>query len=143
MARASNHLVGIVERLVDHSEIAAQKNDWKDIIVNLVKEVVSSVDPDVRAGDSLDIRPYVKIKIIPGGLRSESVYIDGVVFRKNVAHKKMAAGGWKENPRILLIASGIEFQRTDMKLSSMDTLIEQEDKFMEILVQKLMSLKPG
>eukprot|EP00981_Chlorochromonas_danica_P012757 scaffold5387_cov251-Ochromonas_danica.AAC.7 len=140
--RASNHLIGIVERLVDHSEIAAQKNDWKDIIVNLVKEVVSSVDPDVRAGDSLDIRPYVKIKIIPGGLRSESVYIDGVVFRKNVAHKKMAAGGWKENPRILLIASGIEFQRTDMKLSSMDTLIEQEDKFMEILVQKLMSLKP-
>jgi hypothetical protein len=29
-----------------------------------------------------------------------------------------------------------------MKLSSMDTLIEQEDKFMELLVEKIMSLQP-
>jgi hypothetical protein len=39
---------------------------WKETVVNLVKTVVSSVDPDVRSGDSLDIRPYVKIKVIPG-----------------------------------------------------------------------------
>lgn len=40
---------------------------WKDLVVSLVKEVVSSVDPDVRTGrDSMDIRPYVKIKVIPG-----------------------------------------------------------------------------
>ena len=40
---------------------------WKDLIVSLVKEVVSFVDPDVRAGrDNMDIRPYVKIKVIPG-----------------------------------------------------------------------------
>ena len=41
---------------------------WKQIIVNLVREVVSTVDPDVRSGDSMDIRPYVKLKIIPGTL---------------------------------------------------------------------------
>jgi exosome complex RNA-binding protein Rrp42 (RNase PH superfamily) len=34
--------------------------------VNLIREVVTSVDPNVRNGDSLDIRPYVKLKIIPG-----------------------------------------------------------------------------
>jgi hypothetical protein len=34
--------------------------------VHLVREVVSTVDPDVRRGDSMDIRPYVKLKIIPG-----------------------------------------------------------------------------
>lgn len=73
----------------------------------------------------------------------ESVFIDGVVFRKNVSHKKMARTGPKTNPRMLLLAGGIEFQRTDTKLSSMDTLIEQEDKYMEILVEKIMSLRPG
>ena len=39
---------------------------WKRTIVALVREVVSSVDPNVRKGDSLDIQPYVKVKIIPG-----------------------------------------------------------------------------
>lgn len=100
---------------------------------------------------------------LSGGSMEESVYIDGVVFRKNVAHKKMGGDGSKRyHPRILLIAEGIEFQRSggisnnnnnsnssvgvggiDMKLSSLDTLIEQEDKHMEIAVQKIMSLKPG
>ncbi len=111
--------------------------------MSLVKTVVSSVDPDVRSGDNLDIRPYVKIKVIPGGTTSECLYMDGVVFRKNVSHKKMAIDGCKTDPRILLLAGGIEFQRTEAKLSSMDTLIEQEEKFMEILVEKIMSLRPG
>jgi 1-phosphatidylinositol-3-phosphate 5-kinase len=74
---------------------------------------------------------------------AECLYVDGVVYRKNVSHKKMAVDGIKANPRILLLAGGIEFQRMESKLSSMDTLIEQEDKFMEILVEKIMSLKPG
>jgi 1-phosphatidylinositol-3-phosphate 5-kinase len=138
-------LSAIVDRLLaSASTIKREKVPaWKELVVNLVREVVSSIDPDVRAGrDNMDIRPYVKIKVIPGGSVSESVYIDGVVFRKNVSHKKMGANASRTNPRILLISEGIEFQRADMKLSSMDTLIEQEDKHMELAVQKIMSLKP-
>lgn len=134
----------IVDRLLSSSSSKVKRaGDWKDLIVHLVGEVVSSVDPDVRVGrDNMDIRPYVKIKVIPGGSIDESVYVDGVVFRKNVSHKKMGANASRTNPRILLIAEGIEFQRADMKLSSMDTLIEQEDKHMELAVEKIMSLKP-
>lgn len=73
----------------------------------------------------------------------ECVFIDGIVFRKNVSHKKMMSDKNEDDPKILLLAGGIDFQRMDMKLSSMDTLIEQEDKYMEILVEKIMSLKPG
>jgi len=194
---------------------AALAARWKRVIVGLVREVVSSVDPNVRKGDGLDIRPYVKLKIIPGGSVGECVYVDGVVFRKTVSHKKMmedvenavgagvgagadvgAAGGnggapspthatdapapsptpapaaapsphapsaysdyfhssrprahyypvltalsqetppaptplpppektKSTNPRILLLAGGIDFQRTDARLSSLDTLVEQ------------------
>jgi hypothetical protein len=73
----------------------------------------------------------------------ESVFVDGIVFRKNVSHKKMMYYQNEDDPKILLLSGGIDFQRMDMKLSSMDTLIEQEDKYMEILVEKIMSLKPG
>jgi 1-phosphatidylinositol-3-phosphate 5-kinase len=102
--------------------------------------VVGSVDPDVRSGDYLDIRPYVKLKAIPGGSLSDNAFVNGIVFRKNVSHKKMTIA--KENPRVLLLGGGIDFQREDYRLSSLDTLIEQEDKYTEILVEKIMTLKP-
>lgn len=139
--RASLHMERIVEQLVNLSVQIEDKTLWKNTIVNLVREVVSSVDPNVRKGDNIDIRQYVKLKIIPGGSMSENAYIDGIVFRKNVSHKKMGTGS-KMNPRILLLSGGIEFQRMDHKLSSMFTLLEQEDKYMELLVEKIMSLKP-
>jgi hypothetical protein len=44
----------------------SQSQKWKSTIITLVREVVSSVDPNVRKGDSLDVQPYVKLKIIPG-----------------------------------------------------------------------------
>ena len=50
----------------------------------------------------------------------------------------------KEHPRILLLAGGIEFDRLDCpRLLSLDTLVEQENKYLEILVGKIMSLNPG
>lgn len=54
----------------ENGEIGESMSDlWKSTIVALVREVVSSVDPNVRKGDSLDIQPYVKVKIIPGARR--------------------------------------------------------------------------
>jgi hypothetical protein len=71
--RASAHLSAIVDRLLASAGKKIQLNAaWKELVVNLVREVVSSVDPDVRAGrDTMDIRPYVKIKVIPGMLFNE------------------------------------------------------------------------
>ena len=49
-----------------NNDCTLQAEKWKNTIVALVREVVSSVDPNVRKGDSLDIKPYVKLKTIPG-----------------------------------------------------------------------------
>jgi chaperonin GroEL (HSP60 family) len=140
-SRASMHMQSIVQYLLRLNKHNISNIDaWEKMIVSLIKNVVTSVDPDVRAGDKLDIRPFVKIKSIPGGAISESAYIEGVVFRKNVAHKKMVYN--KENPKLLILSGGIEFHRMDYRLSSLDTLIDQEDKFLEIMVDKIMSLSP-
>lgn len=87
MYRASKHFEAIVRKLIYESKTILNATDernatlWQALIVNLTREVVSSVDPDVRGGDSLDIRPYVKIKIIPGK------YVDEIipVSRLNLA----------------------------------------------------------
>jgi len=93
--RASAHLEAIVQELVQNSTVVekSQQDLWISIILNLVRDVVSSVDPNVRRGDCMDIRPYVAIKMIPGGSMIECCYVDGVVFRKNVSQKKMTLKG--------------------------------------------------
>jgi hypothetical protein len=41
-----------------------------------------------------------------------------------------------------LLSGGIEFTRTENRIASFDTLLEQEDKYIEILVGKILKLKP-
>jgi len=69
-----------------------------------------------------------------------SQYLSGIVFRKQVSHKRMA----KEvrNPKIMLLSGGIEFTRTENRFASLHTLLEQESKYIEILVGRIIKLKP-
>lgn len=62
------------------------------------------------------------------------------MFRKTVTHKRMA----KEiaNPKILLVAGGIEFTRSENRIASLETLFEQEDAYTEILIAKMIKIKP-
>jgi hypothetical protein len=62
------------------------------------------------------------------------------MFRKTVSHKRMA----KElsRPRLLLLSGGIEFTRTENRIASLETLLEQEDVYTEILVSKILKLQP-
>lgn len=64
-----------------------------------------------------------QVKTIPGGRISESSYVDGMVLRKNLAHKKMRRR--IRAPRILLLSCGIEFERVGNRLSSLETLLTQ------------------
>jgi len=127
-----------LEKMV--TELSLGDQDWAPIILHLAQEACKTVNPDVRRADSMDIRPYIKIKLIPGGTLSGCRYVDGIVFRKDVVHKMMKKGAY--TPRILLLAGGIDFQRAHSKLASFSTLIEQEQKYTEIIVEKIVRLRP-
>ena len=103
-------------------------------------KVCANVDPDVRQGDDLDIRHYVKIKKIPGAKPCDSHYVDGVVFTKNFAHKKMV--GSKSNPRILLLTFALEYQRVENEFISLEPLLSQEKEHLRKLVGRVVALKP-
>lgn len=119
-----------------------KRQAWTSKLMSLATQACSTVDPDVkRNGDLLDIRPYCKLKVIPGGSLQECAYLSGVVFRKSVAHKHMAH--IVELPRIMLLNGGIEFTRNnEHRIASFDTLLEQEDKYTEILVGKIIKVQP-
>ncbi len=60
---------------------------------------------------------------IPGGTRSSTSIICGVVCSKNVTHKKMRQH--ITNPKILLLRASIEYQRIENKFSSLEPQILQ------------------
>ena len=63
------HLMSILNQLVSYTPLLVKKTDTvqsKQINVNLVRKVLSSVDVDVKSGDSIYICPKIKLKIFPG-----------------------------------------------------------------------------
>ena len=46
------------------------------------------------------------------------------MFHKNVSHKKMARV--ISNAKIMMLSGGIEYTRTENRIASLDTLLEQE-----------------
>ncbi|CAM9394479.1 unnamed protein product, partial [Sphacelaria rigidula] len=152
------HLELMVRQLVAASSgiDASRRAEWSRTIATLVQQArnrpphhcpmytaVSTVEPNVKAADQMDIRPYVKTKLVPGGRREECRYVDGVVFRQNVTHKAMPKGVEIiiERPRLLVLSGGIEYQRGD-KFTNLNQLRESEERRIEIAVEKIVALRP-
>jgi len=63
--------------------------NWKTVMCDFIKRAVEDVQFSSLNGDPMDINFYVKTKTIPYHDHSMTGYFKGVVFRKNVALKKM------------------------------------------------------
>ena len=57
------------------------------------------------------------------GQPGDSCLVDGLVCRRKLAHKRMPSR--VVQPRIMMLASTLEYHRTQHKLSSFDTLLQQ------------------
>ena len=112
-------------------------SEWFDIIMPLVWQCVDLVKPDVKHdNDLMDIRKYIKIKKLPGYDKSKSKIINGLVFTKNVAHKHMVSE--LKNPKILLLRSSIEYQRSEEKMSSLEPIFTAEGQYLKNICSKLL-----
>uniref|UniRef100_K3WK83 1-phosphatidylinositol-3-phosphate 5-kinase n=1 Tax=Globisporangium ultimum (strain ATCC 200006 / CBS 805.95 / DAOM BR144) TaxID=431595 RepID=K3WK83_GLOUD len=105
-----------------------------------------------RMANGFNYSSLVKVKSIAmaetvqKNVKKESKYqfkwLAGTLCRKHLSHKQMARQ--IANPRILLFACGISYDRSAGagRLNSLDTLLEQERSYMSILVDKITALKP-
>lgn len=141
---ARTHARRILRQLMEEITLEdTNKHDWEEVIMDILLKVAHNVQPDIRAGDDMDVRHYVKIKKIPGGLPSDSFYVKGVVCTKNVAHKRMMHD--ISNPRILILLFSLDYSRIEMEnqLFSIAPVITQEREHIKKLVGRIVALKPS
>ena len=68
----------------------------------------------------VDVKRYIKVEKIPGGLIEDSKVLNGVMFNKDVVHPKMSRR--IEKPRVVLMDCGLEYKKgesvTNMEFSA-------------------------
>ncbi|EIE24976.1 hypothetical protein COCSUDRAFT_83669 [Coccomyxa subellipsoidea C-169] len=116
---------------------------WGPILSHLAEEAVAKLSPGLAvAHGNLDPRFYIKVKKVAGvGTPGDSSIVNGVVCRKNIAHKRMRRR--IENAKILLIGGSVEFNRTQSRLASLESVTkQQEEENLQDQVDKLVALQP-
>ncbi|AEO70229.1 uncharacterized protein THITE_2121365 [Thermothielavioides terrestris NRRL 8126] len=114
---------------------------WERSLIPILDRCADDIDPDVRNGDDMDIRHWVKLKKIPGGKPGDTAYIHGVVFTKNLALKSMPRK--IRNPRIVIITFPLEYQRhPEQHFMSLQPVIEQEKEYLRMVVNRILNLEP-
>ncbi|XP_037912111.1 putative 1-phosphatidylinositol 3-phosphate 5-kinase isoform X2 [Hermetia illucens] len=128
----------LISQLLKHEDL---DQSWANILIPLCAKIVNKFRPHFGANDFMDIRNYVNFKKVQGGVREDCCIMGGVVFTKNVAHKRMAKR--IEHPRVLLLQCAIVYERVEGKYISMETLLLQEKEYLRNVVGRILNLKPN
>jgi len=122
--------------------------NWSDLITKIALKAVRTVLLEEKSGRrEIDIKRYAKVEKIPGGAIEDSEVLDGVMFNKDILHSKMRRG--IENPRILLLDSGLEYSKgesqTNIEMQSsvdFESYLKKEEEYVKDLCEKIIALKP-
>ncbi|KAF2260448.1 hypothetical protein CC78DRAFT_620278 [Lojkania enalia] len=114
---------------------------WEKALMPILLQCTDDVNPDVHRSDDMDIRNYIKLKKIPGGRPSDTSYVSGVVFTKNIALKSMPRS--IPNPRIIIVTFAIEYARHQTHFMSLEPVIAQEREYLRNLVNRIAALHPN
>jgi len=134
-----HHVRRLLHQLLEDENIP-NISSWEKALIPILLQCTDDVNPDVRRGDDIDIRHYVKVKKIPGGRPGDTAYVSGVVFSKNLALKSMPRR--ISNPRIVIVSFPIEYQRHQHHFMSLEPVIAQEKEFLRNMVNRIASLRP-
>ncbi|OIW26094.1 hypothetical protein CONLIGDRAFT_635838 [Coniochaeta ligniaria NRRL 30616] len=135
-----NHVKKLFRQLLEDGGIP-NPSAWEKALLPILIRCADDVEPDIRNGDDMDIRHYVKLKRIPGGKPGDTAYVSGVIFTKNLALKSMPRRIFG-NPRIVLVSFPIEYQRHSQHFMSLQPVIEQEKEFLRVVVNRILALRP-
>ncbi|KAK4229701.1 putative phosphatidylinositol-4-phosphate 5-kinase [Podospora fimiseda] len=134
------HVKKLFRQLLGDAEIPNPAS-WERALIPILDKCADDVDPDIRNGDDMDIRHWVKLKKIPGGKPSDTAYVHGVVFTKNLALKSMPRK--IRNPKIVIITFPLEYQRhPEQHFMSLQPVIEQEKEYLRMVVNRILNLEP-
>src|ERR1700730_15368615 len=137
-----SHLQSMLRQMLTKENIP-NVLEWEDTLLKLAlriaRELTFTTLPH-RQGQDMDVRRYVKIKKIPGGVPGDSEYVDGVVITKNVAHKQMSRV--QQNPRVMLVTFPLEFARVQGQYMHFGQIVRQEKEYLGNLASRIAALRP-
>jgi 1-phosphatidylinositol-3-phosphate 5-kinase len=82
----------------------------------------------------------LQVKRLPDmGTPADCRVVRGVVAKKNVAHRRMRTD--IPQPAVVLLSGALEYQRVANRLSSFDTLLEQEREHLRLAVARIAACK--
>ncbi|KAK4242660.1 hypothetical protein C8A03DRAFT_29088 [Achaetomium macrosporum] len=137
---SAQHVRKLFRQLLQDADIP-NPTSWERSLIPILDRCADDVDPDIRNGDDMDIRHWVKLKKIPGGRPGDTAYVHGVVFTKNLALKSMPRK--IRNPRIVIITFPLEYQRhPEQHFMSLQPVIEQEREYLRMVVNRILNLEP-
>ena len=138
-AAGLTHFGKILEQAISRAGLP-HPAEWHSNLSGLLLKVSTNLRPNTRAGDSIDVRAFVKIKKVPGGKISDSEYVDGIVISKNVAHKAMPRR--LVNPRIMVVTFPLDYHRVENQFMSLDPILTQEKDHLRLLTRRIIDVRP-
>ncbi|KAF8665459.1 hypothetical protein AX16_000477 [Volvariella volvacea WC 439] len=137
-----NHLKIMLRQMLNIEQIP-NVDQWEETLLKLAlriaRELTFTALPH-RQGEDMDVRRYVKIKKIPGGMPKDSEYVDGAVITKNVAHKQMSRS--ISNPRIMLVGFPLEYYRSETQYVNFSQIVLQEKEYLNNLASRIAAHRP-
>lgn len=104
-------------------EFNLDEKKWSSLLAEFVLKAIHTVKPSSFAfKDSIDITDYVKIQLVQFKDTSKSKYLNGVVIKKSIAHKRM---NWEiDNPRILLLSKSLGILKDEEDFMDLESEIK-------------------
>lgn len=120
-----------------------REDKWRDLILKSVYEVVENVTVNVPSGDTMNIADYVHVKKVhkkEGKVDSEIIW--GVACSRSLVYKSLSEEDESSHTTesIMIVSGSIEYERVSNKLSSIEPIIVQEEKFLEKQVRMFMEI---
>ncbi|GAA5844076.1 hypothetical protein JCM9279_003724 [Rhodotorula babjevae] len=119
---------------------AAWEPELERLLFDVADRLATLDEADLASGGPLDVHAHVRVKRIPGGRPRDSEFVNGVVFTKNVMHKKMARE--LTNPKVMLLSFPLDFLRADGKYLDLDTVLRQEKEYLQNVVARIQNHFP-
>ncbi len=121
---------------------------YGDLVSKLALDAVGRVVIHNDNGSTeIDIKRYVRVEKIPGDYIENSMVLDGIMINKDVVDANMRRR--IENPRIALLDCNLEYKKGESmtnieitKEEDWDTILRQEEEFIEQMCNALIALKP-
>ncbi|RAL61864.1 hypothetical protein DID88_002927 [Monilinia fructigena] len=102
-----HHVRRLLHQLLEDADVPNVAS-WEKALIPILLQCTDDVNPDVRRGDDIDIRHYVKLKKIPGGKPGDTAYVlEPVIAQEKEFLRNMVNRIASLRPQLLLVQKHI------------------------------------